>query len=153
MWVFAIIIALLVAGWAILKTLDLIASKDPQNFSELPKITVKGPAGNLRVALANTEDSLGKGISGQEKLRDVHGVLLIPPKKSTSITMLGVKFPLDIVWLDDDNHVVHILHSVNPGIWPLMIRSPQPARKVLEVPAGKLKKLGTVSVGDQLTLS
>lgn len=153
LWLLLALLALLLLSWGILKLLDTLARRDPQDFSQLSTVSVKGPSGTLRVALADTEDALARGISGHEKLKDVRGVLMVPRGKSTSVTMLGVRFPIDIVWLGQDNRVVHYRANARPGLWPVMIRSPKPAQKILEIPSEYTKKLGTLSEGTQLHIS
>ncbi|MGI0049371.1 MAG: DUF192 domain-containing protein, partial [Nitrososphaera sp.] len=37
-------------------------------------------------------------------------------EREHSFWMKGMKFPIDIIWLDDDKEVVHVEHSLEPCI-------------------------------------
>lgn len=135
--------------------LNIIASRDAQNLAALPRqvITSSRGKGKLRLAVARTEDELGKGLSGHRQLSGVDGMLFLPQGSSTAVTMLGVKVPLDIVWLDQHNRIVHIKPMVRPSPWLLRLISPTPASRIIEVQAGALQKLDTLNPGDTLHFS
>ncbi|MCC5843864.1 MAG: DUF192 domain-containing protein [Verrucomicrobia bacterium] len=50
----------------------------------------------------------------------------------------GMRFPLDVVWLDDKGAILQIRRSIPPG---KVIRGPKTARHVFEVKAGTLPDL------------
>lgn len=63
------------------------------------------------------------------------------------IWMKGMKFPIDIIWINKDDHVVHIEHSIEPDGEPHEeYRPPVPARYVLEVAAGEARQ-ANIQVG------
>lgn len=64
--------------------------------------------------------------------------------RCSAIHMLGMKFPLDLVWLGSDGITIWIHTYVPPGF---VVRSCRGARAVIELPAGTVHRLG-ISLGD-----
>lgn len=65
--------------------------------------------------------------------------------------MKDMNFAIDIVWLDANNRVVHIKESVRPETYPENFCSPRPARSVLEMRAGEVRRSGLI-IGSQIAL-
>ena len=150
-WTVVLLAVLCLVGIALYQALKFIATRDAQNLDALPHRTVVGPAGSLKLAVADTTDSLSKGLSGHQKLKNVHGLLLVLPRKATSLTLLGVQFPLDIVWLDAQNRVLKVTYDVKPGFGTLRLPSPARTAAVIEIPALRLRKLGAIEPGTILS--
>lgn len=62
------------------------------------------------------------------------GVLLVPCKQIHSFFM---NFPIDVIFLAKDDHVLHVLPSFKPGKISSIIKDCQ---KVLELPSGTITK-------------
>jgi uncharacterized membrane protein (UPF0127 family) len=63
--------------------------------------------------------------------------------------MKGMKFPIDIVWLDSEKRVVHYVENVQPDAEPYEKYTPtSPARYVLELQAGMVERAG-IKIGIQ----
>jgi uncharacterized membrane protein (UPF0127 family) len=77
-------------------------------------------------------------------------LLLRSADGDTRISMLGMKFPLDLVWFDDGCRVVHIVERAPSRPWPLFHSSPHPARGVLELLAGQAEQYGLDVRGSKL---
>ena len=91
----------------------------------------------LRVEVARTEEQLTTGLSRRRSLKEGTGMLFIfDTEGAHAIWMKDMRFPLDIVWIDENGKVVHIAEDVSPDTYPQSFSSPTPARYVLEVPAG-----------------
>jgi uncharacterized membrane protein (UPF0127 family) len=52
------------------------------------------------------------------------------------IWMKDMRFPIDILWLDDAFQVVDVRKNVAPDSYPTVFKPTKPARYVLEVTAG-----------------
>jgi uncharacterized membrane protein (UPF0127 family) len=62
-----------------------------------------------------TPTMLAKGLSGREKLAKGTGMLFIFDEiKKHSMWMPDMKFPLDVIWLDETLSVVHISYGLEP---------------------------------------
>lgn len=62
--------------------------------------------------------------------------------------MKSMKFPIDIIWFSSDKKVVGIAENARPESFPEIFRPAEPARYVLEVNAGYVKK-SNIKIGDQ----
>lgn len=97
-----------------------------------------------QLRIADTFWSRLKGLLGTSSLPAGHGLLITP---CSSIHMFGMRYAIDVVFLDRSYRVLKILHSLPPGG---AARCPGSAH-VLELPSGTLLNT-TVSVNDQLTI-
>jgi uncharacterized membrane protein (UPF0127 family) len=62
-----------------------------------------------------TPSMLSRGLSGREKLKKGTGMLFIFDEiKKHSMWMPDMKFPLDVIWLDETLSVVHISYGLEP---------------------------------------
>jgi hypothetical protein len=84
----------------------------------------------LRIATAVPHLARLRGLTGLPGLDAGEG-LEIP--RCRSVHTLGMRFPLDLVWLDEDGRVVR----VDRGVRPFRLRSCGAARSVVEVAAGR----------------
>ena len=100
------------------------------------------------VELADTSWTRMKGLLGQtaEDFRAGKGLWITP---SQGVHTIGMKFPIDVVYLDSGHRVIHMSHSLRPfRIAAVKLK----ARSVIELPAGTLAQTQT-SVGDVLEIS
>jgi uncharacterized protein len=87
-----------------------------------------------------------RGLIGRTSLRESEGLLLLGTK---AIHTMGMRFAIDVVFLDEDGRALHLLHAFKPSqISPLVGRSAM----VLELPAGTLDRTKT-KVGDWIEVS
>jgi uncharacterized membrane protein (UPF0127 family) len=86
------------------------------------------------------------GLLWREKLGPEEALWLVPNR---GVHTIGMKFPIDVVFLDKQNKVV----SMIPSLAPYRMSSIYPtAYSVLELPSGAIHKSAT-EVGDQLEIS
>jgi len=91
--------------------------------------------------IAQTQQEHEIGLSGRNRLPQNQGMLfLFPQSTSQTFWMKGMKFPLDIIYIDKNNTIVSLYKNLeNPTPFDPTIRtvSPtQPADKVLEINGG-----------------
>jgi uncharacterized membrane protein (UPF0127 family) len=121
-------------------------------------LTAKGPyviiAGvRLSVEVADTPAERGRGLSGREMLPENGGMLFVfdTPGRH-GFWMYGMKFPLDIIWIDERLRVVYFVENAQPCVNICeTYEPPADALYVLEVNAGFVKKYG-LKVGDVVEL-
>jgi uncharacterized membrane protein (UPF0127 family) len=120
--------------------------------------TAKGPyviiAGvRLSVEVADTPAERGRGLSGREMLPENSGMLFIFDTPGRyGFWMYGMKFPLDIIWIDERLRVVYFVENAQPCVNICeTYEPPADALYVLEVNAGFVKKYG-LKVGDVVEL-
>jgi uncharacterized membrane protein (UPF0127 family) len=100
---------------------------------------------SLEVTAADTTFSRLKGLIGRLKLRPNEGLWVVP---SSGVHTIGVLFPLDLIYLDDQSRVIHTIeHLPAFRIAPLRTH----AASVLELPTHTIYSSQT-QVGDELVV-
>ena len=107
----------------------------------------------LFVELAKTPQSIEQGLGGRDRLLFAQGMLFILPRRTIpSFWMKNMRFPIDIVWIDDQKVVDVHKDVVDPTIdtpdeeLPLF-RPSSAVTYVLELPAGEIERR-QIHVGD-----
>ena len=96
-----------------------------------------------RAAIAETPGSRRRGLLGTDSLRDGEGLLILPCRQ---VHTFGMRYPIDIVFVDASWTVRRISHCVRPGRISAVVMS---SRAVLELPAARAEETGTQK-GDAL---
>ena len=82
----------------------------------------------MNVLRADTELARLRGLLGKLRLKSGDGLWVVP---SRGIHTVGLLFPIDVVYLDEENRVVHCIEHLSPfRISPLRLKS----ASVLELP-------------------
>ena len=109
----------------------------------------------LLVEIADTPSERARGLSGRESLKPGWGMLFIFPEEGIySFWMYGMKFPLDIIWIDSEGIVVYMIENAPPcrEAWSCRAYTPdKPAQYVLEVEAGFVER-ADVKLGDKVLI-
>jgi hypothetical protein len=100
------------------------------------------------LSVAGTHWSRLRGLMGKDAARFPvgNGLWIIP---SRGVHTLAMRFPIDVLYLDRDKHVVHVEENLKP--WRVAKVSMQTA-SVLELPGNTLKSSGT-AVGDEIEIA
>ena len=99
----------------------------------------------LRVATADTFLTRLKGPLGRIGLKPYDGIWLIP---SLGIHTIGMLFPIDLIYLDTDLRVIHLVEHLGPfRISPIRIKS----ASVLELESRAIYSSNT-KIGDELLI-
>ena len=104
--------------------------------------TLRYDGGSLMVELADTPETRAEGLADRDSLARDSGMLFdLGSAGTTSFWMKGMRFPLDMVWIDADQRIVGVTANVQPqrGAPDSQLRlypSPDSTRYVLEVNAG-----------------
>jgi uncharacterized membrane protein (UPF0127 family) len=97
-----------------------------------------------RIATARRWWQRLRGLLGRDGLGEGEGLLLEPCR---AVHMMGMRFALDVVFVDRAGGVVAVYPGLAPGA---RTRYHRDARAALELPTGTLAATGTVP-GDRLT--
>jgi uncharacterized membrane protein (UPF0127 family) len=125
-------------------------------LSQYRNLTVTIDRYNISASVADTDDKRTKGLSGVENMSENQGMLFIfnyPSKQG--FWMKEMMFPLDIIWLDSNNSVIHIQKKLQPCTSVLFcsVYSPSSdAKYVLETISG-FTDLHSVNEGDKIKIS
>ncbi|AKM80402.1 TPA: DUF192 domain-containing protein [Candidatus Saccharibacteria bacterium] len=136
LWWFVVIAVVGAMAWAGIRVLI------DQQQASAEKIPVQIGRGTYQVQILSTPENRDKGLSGTEKLDKTEGRLFVFPESDKwSIWMKDMKFPIDIVWLDSEKRVVHLVKDAQPDSYPETRFTPKKvARFVLEFPAGSIER-------------
>lgn len=119
--------------------------------AQLKLILVDGAHHVFSVELARTRAQIMQGLMFRETLPDGTGMLFdYGGMTDISMWMKNTLLPLDMVFADGEGMVVHVVEDTVP-LSTESIRSPVPARYVLEIPAGTARSLG-IDPGARLAL-
>lgn len=95
-------------------------------------------------SVASTFLSRGRGLMMRSEFPDGSALVIDP---CSSIHMFFMRFPIDVVYMNETHEVVRVQHGIRPWrVGPLFTRG---ARYVIELPEGTVKRSRTV-VGDRL---
>ncbi len=94
---------------------------------------------------AVTGAARAKGLLDRDALADGEGLVISP---CNSVHMFGMRFALDVLFVDRDGVVVRAIEDLRPGQFT---RIHLHARRAIELPVGVIAATGTVA-GDQLDL-
>lgn len=117
-----------------------------------PLTTIRIGATLVQASVADTALTRMVGLSNTPPLPPgVVKLFVFEQDGPQSIWMKDMRYPLDILWLDQSGRVVHIVPDVSPDTYPNSFASPVPARYVIETRAGFATEQG-IAVGTPVTL-
>lgn len=113
-------------------------------------VTVQFDETSIAATVARSSQARERGLSGSESLAEGTGMLFVFEEEDEwGIWMKDMKYPIDIIWLNNEKEVVHIVHGAQPASYPKKKFIPKSmARYVLEVPAGAAKK-HSIDIGNK----
>lgn len=132
----------------ILTTLrNLFAPSHHENQDIILQVTnlTRGTVLATRMEVADTSPKRNKGLLGRSHLPHGEGLWIVP---CDAIHTIGMRFPIDLIYLDSKNQIKKLLSDVPP--WRLS--GCLPAHSVLELPAGTIRETKT-RFGDTLEFS
>lgn len=105
-------------------------------------ITIGGST--FRADVVDTPRLREKGLSGRSGLDDDEAMLFVfDSDDKWSFWMKEMKFPIDIIWLNNEGVVNYVEYDVKPDAIPHKVYAPpEPARYVIELAAGRAGELG-----------
>ncbi len=102
---------------------------------------------SFQVSIARTPQERYQGLRGYRGLMPYQGMLFLWPRKTRpNMEMLGVLFPLDILFLDDQGRILEVALNLQP-LSSENFRPHQPISQVLELWGGTCAQLG-IHVGN-----
>lgn len=134
--------------------LSTIFNKSSELFLEssvqkaFDEVLVKVAGREIKAEIADTEEKRSRGLSGRKNLPEGAGMLFIfeiPAKYS--FWMKDMRFPLDIIWIDENKKIIAISENISPNTYPTSFSPSDPVKYVLEVNAGWVGK-NKIKTGD-----
>jgi uncharacterized protein len=107
---------------------------------------------SFTVEVADTQAEREKGLGQRDSLGENNAMLFeFETEDYWTMTMLNMRFPLDMAWLDENGKIVHLRTDLTADTFPNVFRPDAKSWYVLEVNAGTFERLG-VKVGDSVRL-
>lgn len=111
-----------------------------------PIISVGGVP--VHIEYATSAAAIAQGLGGRASLRDGSGMLFVFEKPGAyPFWMKDVRFPIDIIWIDETFHVADVTSDISSETYPRTFSPRVPVRYVLETNAGFAKQNG-IAAGD-----
>ena len=133
---------LLIAG--VLALLAFFVSQN-ENYSEPKKPITSVVVGGEKfdVLIADTMALRQRGLSGRPSLKENEGMLFIFTDNAVrGFWMKEMNFPLDIIWINENQEITGIAENVLPESYPESVSSIVPVKYVLEINANTASKRG-----------
>lgn len=106
-------------------------------------------AGTYHLEVAKTVDEQRQGLSGRASLAKRDGMLfMFDTQEEQCFWMKDMRFPLDIIWVDESLKVTAVRSNVQPSTYPDAFCAE--ARFVIELNAGQAAQAG-LTTGQRLT--
>ena len=108
----------------------------------------------FHVEVADTSLKRERGLSGRDRVGGgADGMLFVfETPASYSFHMKDMRFPIDIIWINNDKVVGMVIGAeIESGPDYTIYASPEPVNRVLEINAGLAQKLG-IRIGDMVKL-
>lgn len=94
------------------------------------------PVTTIDIEIAESDSAQTRGLMQRDTLPEDAGMLFVYPRAAPrTFWMANTRIPLDIIFVGDQNQIVHIAKYVRP-LSPESTRSQYPAQYVVEVNAG-----------------
>ena len=123
----------------------------PSIFYSPPKAELRVDNHKISLEIVRTTAAQAQGLGGRSSMPADEGMLFVQDTPAVAcFWMKGMRFPLDIIWLDGAKKVVGIRPNVLPSTYPKSFCPDQPAKYVVELNAGQARKLG---IGETQTLN
>lgn len=98
---------------------------------------------SIPVEIADTDAERNLGLSGRAILENGHGLLFIFDTSSKyGFWMKDMRFPIDIVWIDENWRIISVTRNVAPETYPKVFEPERAIRYALELNAGEAEKFG-----------
>lgn len=152
-----LVITFVVGVGLLTKNVDNLKINSTENKQEIKVAIINDK--EIEVEVADTETERNRGLGGKEELKENEGMLFLFEAENItpSFWMKDMKFPIDIMWIDDGK-IIKIDENVQPPEsntpdTALKIYTPnQPIDTVLEVNAGFVKS-NKIIVGNAIEIS
>ncbi len=105
---------------------------------------------NIRVIIASTPKEKERGLGGRDNLARNEGMLFVFDQPGQyPFWMKEMRFPLDIIWIDQNFKIVDIEDDISPNTYPKTFVPGIPAQYILEVNANFTRK-NAITIGDSV---
>lgn len=102
-------------------------------------VTAKIAGKNFLLEVARDDAERKKGLSGRLNLASDQGMLFVFERRGYwGIWMKDMRFPIDILWLDETYCIIDSKINLTPETFPEVFRPKTPAKYIIELSANSL---------------
>lgn len=102
----------------------------------------------VRVDVADNPSERQLGLSGRDNLPATEGLLFVFPESDYhGIWMKDMRFPIDVIWIDEHFKVIDITRNLKPETFPRIFEPRVPARFIIETNSNFTASFG-IKIGD-----
>ncbi len=106
----------------------------------------------FQVTVLKEKGELVRGLSGTASLPSYQAMLFdFSAISKWGIWMKDMNYPIDIIWLDNNKKIAHLVENAQPSSYPEIFRPDTGTRYVIEVASGTIEKTG-INKGDLVGL-
>ena len=155
---FISIVSLLVIFLAILSYLPKCIATEVCGSTKVEQlirkeVTITAPRGGISVEVVDTPEARELGLSGRTGIHNNDGMLFVFPSSGRfGFWMKDMNFPIDMVWINKQGVIVHIVENAKPEDYPAKYVNAPEALYVLEIGTGQARSHG-MYLGVKLGLS
>ncbi len=132
-----------------------ITSRPDPSIVTMPKVKAEIGTGTFTLYAPTDGEELQKGLSVFDKIDPNEGMIFRGLLVGTqTFWMKDMKFDIDIIWVNKDNQVIHIVYNASKDSYPNKFMNPveRPSSYVIEINAGLAEKHG-IAPGSQVTIN
>ncbi len=116
-----------------------------------PESTLTMPGKEYRLELADTPETRTLGLSGRGTMASDRGMVFVfDTPTEACFWMKDMRFPIDIIWLNESRKVTQVRSDVSPESYPKSFCADD-TRYVIELHAGEAAR-SSIRSGDRLNL-
>lgn len=132
-----IVFALLLGGLALLIIICAVLLHD-RNSS----VSMRASGHTYNLTLATTPQAQARGLGGRSAMPSNQGMLFTFSNPGLEcFWMKGMRFSLDMIWLNKQKKVVYVQSNVAPSTYPNSFCPTLPAKYVIELDAGQVEAM------------
>lgn len=130
------------------------ACSEENKTAEINKLVIQSDNNTSEyvIELANTNDSLHRGLQGRSSLDENAGMLfdvsIVPSDINVVMWMKDTLIPLDMLFIDENGEIFYIYENAEPNSTKNIVANKRP-HAVLEINAGQVKK-NNIQLGDKV---
>jgi uncharacterized membrane protein (UPF0127 family) len=108
---------------------------------------------DINLIVVKTAEAKHLGLGGRDSLLpDTAMLFVFDDMDKYGIWMKDMKFSIDIIWLDENNRIVHLEKNISPNTYPTIFFPPEKSLYIIEANRGFIQQ-NELSVGNILSIS
>lgn len=120
----------------------------------LPSINASISSTTYRLFAPSTTEQQQRGLAILDDLPDEQGMIFRGnPVGVQGVWMKDMKFNIDIIWVDKDNRIIHLVKNASKDSYPTIFQNPDSTASayIIELSAGQLEAQ-SIKIGDEVRI-